>query len=305
MTIVHNNSHTQNMSNTSSTIQFLKENPSSNFIRLTDLATDKIIGPKQNIFLSDIPNEDLKAYLKFLLGDLTENIEVWIEHRSQKGATTVKVGTSYKLPVIAPKVQAVPEVLPATVPAVQTVAAPIAQAPPVDMFGSGNFGLNGGQLMGIMLKAERLEDSRKEYADLKEEFKDLKQDYRNLDNENRELKTKLSTSEAQKELAVMLAKNETKSFLDSPAFGSLMENAPAILQAFAASKGGAVSQAVMPGLAGPSFTDTQAQFVQHVVEKSTDDQLNFLITVHHYYMSNPDFAAALNALITTTHAGSN
>ncbi|ESU28393.1 hypothetical protein FLJC2902T_17490 [Flavobacterium limnosediminis JC2902] len=269
---------------------------------MSDLATDNVIGSKQNIFLSDIPNEDLIAYLKLLLGNLTQDIEVWIEHRTTKGATNVKVGAGYKLPVIAPKaktesetvVSHVPVPVPAPAPSVQQYAVQPVPASPEQ------YGLHGAQLMGVMLKAERLEDLKVAHAELKEDYKDLKQENRNLDNENRELKTKLSTAEAQKELAVMIVQKETKSFFDSEAISKLMDKAPELIGAFAGMKGGGAAE-MATGLASANVSEVKQSFMQIVANNCSDEQVNYLGSIV-YYMKNEDFINNLNALINS-HAG--
>lgn len=297
------------MSNTAQTIQFLKEKPEANFIRLSNLDNDSVIGDKKDIYLSDIPNENLPAYIKFHLGGTTQDILVWVEHRTTKGATTVKVGPGYKIPVIVPKQEAVQV-------SNQPVAVPPAPAPlpmaaqPAQLYHEPNFGfnghglgLNGGQLMAAMVDSQRLGDLKQDYADLKEDYKDLKKDFRKLEIKNTELETKVSTAETQKDLAVMLAKSENKSFFESAGFEKLMENAGPIVETLMAAKAGGAPQSVVAGLSAGNTSEVKQSFFQMVGEYCSDAQVNYLGSIVHY-LNNPEFVTNLEALIkSTTHAG--
>ena len=64
------------MSNIANTVLFLKGNE-NRFIVITNQETGKQIG-KQNVYLQDIPDEDLETYIKLHLGPITKPTLVWV-----------------------------------------------------------------------------------------------------------------------------------------------------------------------------------------------------------------------------------
>lgn len=281
------------MSNIIKTIDYLKGNP-NRFINLVLAETNQKLGNKKDLFLDDIPYEDLTGYIKKSLGTVTKPTLVYVEVRAKEGNTSRKKD-SYSLE-ISPDAQ--------NFPVIQNVAPVPAPAPivpqiePNSFFGGGGLGQTLGlglpQIMEMQRNSDRLSDKEEQLSELKEDFKEVKQENRLLEVENRELKTKLSTAEAQKDMAVMMVKLENKSFFDSPAFEKVMEQAPGMLSAIAAMKGGAVGTGA---LGSPDLSDTHNQLIDFIASNLDENQANYIGSICGK-MSNPAFVQELNALIT-------
>jgi hypothetical protein len=162
------------------------------------------------------------------------------------------------------------------------------------------FGLGFPEIMNMQRKADQLEEKKEQLLEAKEDFKNLKQKHDLLEVDHRGVLTKLSIAESQKEMAVMLAKAENKSFADSPAFSTLMEQAPAILAAIAAKSAG--SNGGTSGMLGnPDLSASKKEFIEHVIENVNDNQVNFLGSVCHY-IDNESFINKLKVLIQQQNA---
>jgi hypothetical protein len=283
------------MSNIAKTIEYLKVSPTSRFIRLIKSATNEKLG-KTDIYLDDITGEDLTAYIKNALGPITQTTLVYVEVRTKEGANSRKKD-GYSLEIE-------PEMMQPQLPAVQVPAATPAPVVNKSTFepasflgqpvGLGQVAVGLGQMMEMHHNTSRLKDKEEALAELKEDYKELKQDFRLQEIENRELKTKLSTAEAQKELAVLAVKAENKSFFDSPAFEKVMEQAPGMLSAIAAMKGGAVTAGA---LGTPNLSETHNSLIDFIASNLDESQANYIGSICGL-MSNPGFVAELNALIT-------
>lgn len=282
------------MSNILKIIQFLKGNE-NRFITITNQENGKLIG-KKDTYLTDIPNEDLVPYLKFQLGDIVRPTLVWIELRSKQGTTSKKEDVA-KIEVMPANYQEPATQLPVVQnynPAVVHEQAP--QPSFLGMPGNNVFGLGLPEIMNMQRNSDRLEDKKEQLAELKEEYKELKQRYNILEIENRESLSKLAISESQKDMAVMLAKNENKSFADSPVFQSLIERAPELLNGIAAMKGQPVPGP--NGLGSPAAASaTHTEFFEYANDHLTEGQMNYLGSICNY-MGNPEFVNELKELIT-------
>lgn len=284
------------MSNLHQTIQFLKENP-GNFIRLTNMAgeIEQPLG-KKDIYINDIPNEDLEAYIKSLLGSISTDAHVIVERRRLKGATHEKAGPIFKVIVKAP--EPIPATPVAPQPAMQNVQ-PMQHIPQVmpAVPGMGMpFGLSAADAFTMMRKADKLDDVISDKEELKETVKELRAENRTLEIDKRELQTKLSIAEAQKDMAVLAAKLENKSFFDSPAFQTLMEKAPDMVGMVLEAKGASVPQEAAFGLGAANVSEAKKSLVEYIIENCSDDQVNYLGSII-AYMTNPNFVNKLNALI--------
>lgn len=282
--------------NSVTTIQFLKQNPLANFLRITEIANDSYVG-KKDTYLSDIPNEDLIQYIKNLLNG--REAEIWIEHRQIKGATNVKVGQSYKMNFILENPVTTPVPVQASTPAVVQSQPIQAEVMHQNNAMLGNpFGLSGERIMDHMMKASKLDDLRESYSDLKNDYTDLKKKYDILDDDNRKLKTDLSIAQREKELAILSEKMEKRSFYDSPAFEKLMEKAPGMIESVVAMKMGATGEvtAATVGLGNPNVSERKREFFEYVGESCTDDQVNYLGSIIHF-ISNENFMLDLKELI--------
>ena len=290
------------MSNIANTILFLQGNE-NRFIRISNQDTGKSIGVKEDVFLTDIENEDLESYIKYILGPITKPTLVWVEMRTKYGTSSKKYA-SCKIEVAPENYQPTTEQQPAQLPAPfmpnnqQQYQAPnFLAGPPMNQ---NVFGLGFADVIGMQVKADRLNHKEEQLADLKEDYKELKQKHNLLEVDHRDTLTKLSVAEAQKEMAVMLAKIENKSIFDSPAFSTLMDKAPELIGSFAAMKGGAVP--VMAGALGsPDLPETHKQFLEYVADNLNENQVNFLGSICHY-INNEPFVNQLKKLIQQQNA---
>jgi hypothetical protein len=281
------------MSNISNIIQFLKGKP-ERFITITNQENGNSIG-KNNIYLTDIPNEDLQHYIKFSVGNITAPTLLWIEMRTKQGTTSKKENVC-KIEV-SPDNYAEPETVMPLQAAVQQQAQVMAQQPFLAAPNLGNniFGLSMPEIMGMQRKSDLLEDKKEQLSELKVEYKQLKQNYDLLEIDHRKAISDLAVAESKKEMAVMLAKLENKSFADSPVFQSLIDNAPAMLQGIAAMKQGAVPAAGM-GLSSPGVSDTHTQFIEFMNDNLNENQVNFLGSICSH-MNNETFKTQIHALV--------
>lgn len=276
------------MSNILNTIQYLKGNE-NRYITIVNQDTNTQVG-KAMVYLADIPNENLESYLQNALGQITKPTLVWVEMRTKNGNSSKKDHTT-KIEV-SPANYVEPQ---AQLPAIpqQQVYAP-APMPQQSYLGSPNMGLGVAELVGMHVKGEKLEIVKEQLVELKEDYKQLKHEHRLLEANHRDALTKLSTAEAQKEIAVMLVKSENKSIFDSESFKTLMDKAPEMLGAIASMKGGGMP--MQSALGSPNISETHRQFIDHVAENLNEVQVNFLGSIMHY-MENQGFENELKSLI--------
>lgn len=289
------------MSNIANTIQYLKSKE-NRYITITVQETGKSIG-KANIYLADLPNEDLEQYIKNNLGPITKPTLVWVEMRTKQGPTSKKDHTcAIEISPGITQQEVVPQQVNA-LPAIQPIQQQHYQEQPTPFLGNPNvpnvFGLGLADVIGMQRKADRLIDKEEQYAELKIDFKELKKNYDILDIEHRGTLTKLSTAEAQKDMAVMLAKMENKSIFESPAFTAMMEKAPELISGFVALKTGGAASSVVGALGSPNISESHRQFVD-VIEDFSEDQINFLGGICHY-INNEMFVSQVKSLIQQFH----
>lgn len=281
------------MSNISNIIQFLKGKP-ERFITITNQENGNSIG-KNNIYLIDIPNEDLQHYIKFSVGNISAPILLWVEMRTKQGTTSKKENVC-KIEVMPDNYKEPEAIAPVQLPAVQEQQI-IPQQPFLAAPNLGNnvFGLGFPEIMNMQLKSSQLEDKKEQLIEMKAEYGELKHAYKLLEIDHRKALSDLAIASSQKEMAVMLAKTETKSFLDSPAFTNLIENAPAMLQGIAAMKNGSVPAGTV-GLGRPSVSETHDQFIEYISDNLNESQVDFLGSICGH-MSNESFKTEINALL--------
>lgn len=296
------------MSNLANTIQYLRAKD-NRFITITIQETNKSIG-KANVYLADIPGEDLEQYIKSNLGPITKPTLVWVEMRTKQGPTSKKdhacaieiSPVNYLPETTAQNATSVPAIAPVHYPQ------PIPQDNTPSFLGNPNagnvFGLGLADVMGMQRKADRLIDREEQLADLKEEHRELKQKHNLLEQDHRDALTKLSVAEEKKDIAISKVLSENKSFADSPAFATLMEKAPELIGAFVTMKTGGAALPVA-GVLGSPMPDGHKEFVEHVVENLDENQVNLLGAVCHY-LNNDGFVAQLQMIIqqysAITHA---
>lgn len=277
------------MSKIAETLAFLQGDIDNRFIVITNQETGNIIG-KPNIYLSDIPNQDLEHYLKFILGNITAPTLVWIEYRTKKGVSSSKSGVC--------KVMVHPTGM--AQPAPENLQQNYNQAPMQEQnnnhFGQ-NFGLGFADVIDMKLNKEKLEHKIELLKEIKDDHSKLKQDFNLQEIENRQLKADLATAKSREDIAVMMVKLENKSFFDSPAFEKIMENAPAMLGSIAQMKVGAVSAGA---LGSPVGSDAKKEFFEYANDNLSDEQINYLGSICHF-MQNQNFVNQLKILIQQTN----
>ncbi|WP_277016515.1 hypothetical protein [Flavobacterium lindanitolerans] len=283
-----------NPKTTAGAIQFLSQNPEKNFLTLTNTDNNTRIG-KDEVYYNDIPGADLQSYIRLNIGQTATSTKVWIEFRTKYGASSKKEGTAFLVEVQA----TAPIQVQAPVPAYHSN--PVPEYPAASFLGSPNMGLGVAQIIDLHGKANRLQDKEEQLAEMKGNYADLKAKYDALDVEKRGLDTKLSIAEAQKDMAVMLAKAENKSIFDSPAFQALMEKAPSLFMAY---KGMVPPEMAASGLGMPSMSQTKQDLVDHIAENLTDEQANFLGSVAHF-LDNPEFLDEVKNLIKKYYESGN
>lgn len=288
------------MNKTDATIQFLKENP-KNFIRITNISNDQLLGNK-NIYLSDIPNEDLRSYAQFLSGN--SNAELWIEHRIERGATNVKAPnvSGYKLVIEYQtkkqddeKKMVIPENKPVEQP-IQPVQ-PVYHAQPFLASPNQQFDVLSSPIVKTIrdIDEKKYKDLERSYEDLREDNKDLKAENRTLNNEVIALKTQVSTAEKEKELAILMEKMNKSSFLDSPAFQKLVEVAPDMVEKAMMAK---VGTAPAPqALNSPNVSPIKKSLIDYIVSDCTDNEANYVGSVLELF-DNANFMNELKEIIT-------
>jgi hypothetical protein len=289
------------MSNILKAITFLKNNPEKRFLKIQD-ENGNSVGLEKN-FLKDIPNENLENYLKSYLGTITKDRNIWIEAREESGATHKKMG-SFSV-VIAPEKTAVSEPVQNAPMQQQQVYQPQNHATTSEFLGNAVQAGNGmmlvstQQVLEMQRKADKLDDANEKLYELRNEHVEVKKKFNDADTENRDLKTKLQTAEAQKDLAVQLAKTENKGFLESAAFEKLLDKAPEMLGNIAALKAGGMPQMESLGAAS-TLSETKQGFVDYVTEDLNDEQVNYLGSICHF-LPNEGFKNDLKTLITKYH----
>ncbi len=285
------------MSNIANTIKYLKAKD-NRYITITVQETNIKIG-KDNVYLSDIPGEDLEQYIKTELGPINKPTLVWVELRTKQGPTSkkdhacaIEISPTNYLPDTQP-VSIMPIPVPNYPKINQVENTPSFLAQP----SAGNtnlFGLGLAEVVSMQVKADRLSHKEEQLVELKDEYRELKHRYNMLDIEHRSALGRIATADAQKEMAVMLAKSENKSVFESVAFEKLMEKAPELLGSIAAMKGGVTPN--QPGALGMTMPDTHREFVEHVVENLNENQINLLGSICHF-IDNEGFNSQLSMLI--------
>lgn len=288
-----------NPKTTAGAVQFLSQNPEKNFLTLTNTDNNTRIG-KDEVFYGDIPGADLQSYIRLNIGQTPTNTKVWIEFRTKYGASSKKEGTAFLVEVQATApIHAPLAAIPSPVPAYNPNPVPDYSA--ASFLGSPGMGLGVAQIIDLHGKANRLQDKEEALAELKGNYADLKSKYDALDVEKRGLDTKLSIAEAQKDMAVMLAKAENKSIFDSPAFQALMEKAPSMFMAY---KGMVPPEMASAGLGMPALSQPKQDLIDHIADYITDEQANFLGSAAHF-LDNPEFREELKTLIKKYHDSGN
>ncbi|MBC7748121.1 MAG: hypothetical protein H7Z76_06020 [Methylotenera sp.] len=269
-------------------IQFLSQNE-NNYVTIVNQSNNTAVG-KPNLYLSDIPNKDFDSYLKLHVGNNVQPVRVWIERRIKNGTSSVKKG-ALAMEILPYNQMAQP----ATESNFPAVIQPIQAIPMKENNNMTIHGLGMAEIVKMQVNEEKLEVWKEKYSELKEDFVELKKDSKIFEIDNRELKTKLSTAESQKEMAVLAVKLENKSFFDSEAFSKLMENAPAMIGSLAQMKAGAGAIAA-GALGSPVASDSKKEFFDYANDNLDDEQINYLGSVCHF-IKNPAFVNALNQLI--------
>lgn len=162
------------------------------------------------------------------------------------------------------------------------------------------FGMGSG-MMGVHPAESRLdaitakyEDLKERYDDLKSQCKDLQSIERQLKEQNSSLKLEVNTAEKHKELAILQADLNRKSFMDSETMKTLAANlAPALPQIIS----GQPPQVGMGTHA--SLSSEKKQFIDFIAsDKVSDIDVGTVYKIYKNIAKNKDFAIALQELFT-------
>ncbi len=286
------------MSNTETAISFLSEKPEERYLTIVNQSNNTQVG-KSNIYLPDIPNDDLGGYVKLHIGTIQQPTLVWVELRQKSGISSQKKG-AFAIEV-KPEFQQQPmQQAPTQLPAVVVQAAPVNTSalgnPMMDILGNPEML---GRIITPYVNAERLQDKKDQVDDLKQEVKDLKHENKVLDLELRDALKKLGTADGEKTLAVMLANASNKGFMDSEGMQKFIASVPDLIEKIAVAKMGNAAEPV--GLGLPEMSQEKADFVNYTIDNLNDDQVIFLGSIIRH-MSKPIFVESLNALIVQHNA---
>ncbi|AXG68213.1 hypothetical protein KORDIASMS9_00405 [Kordia sp. SMS9] len=158
----------------------------------------------------------------------------------------------------------------------------------------------GNPMMGVHPAESRLEaitakyeDLKERYDDLKSQCKDLQSTERQLKEENNSLKLEVNTAEKHKELAILQADLNRKSFMDSDAMKTIAANlAPALPQIIS-------GQPAQIGMGTASnLSSEKKQFIDFITsDRVTDADVGNVYKIYKHMVKNQDFAAAVQQLI--------
>jgi hypothetical protein len=159
----------------------------------------------------------------------------------------------------------------------------------------------GNPMMGVHPAESKLEAITAKYEDLKERHEELKNSYKNIQSsermlkeENNSLKLEVNTAEKHKELAILQADLNRKSFMDSEAMKTIAANlAPALPQIM-----GAQPPQVGMGTA-PNLSSEKKQFIEFIAsERVSDTDVGVIYKIYKNMVKNKEFALAMQQLFT-------
>lgn len=293
------------MSNVTTAINFLKEKLDLRFLAITTVDTNKIVGLAQ-VYLKDIPNEDLVAYIKTNLGQFNYPIVVGVECREYAGVTHRKKG-AFSLQILpdgyqAPTTQNTP---------VQEMEPIVHKTEPIKTDypnNQGSLGMVAVPISEVMnshkneskveVLREKIDDLKEDKSELKEKIRRLQKKFDDLDTDSRNLKSELSIATAQKDMAVMIAKTENKSFFEHINFDKIIDKAPALMAQMAAMKHG-IAPAVEGALSAPGVSedDDRNELYEYLEKNLNDEELQLLASTAGQF-KKVGFVQQLSQLIT-------
>jgi len=165
---------------------------------------------------------------------------------------------------------------------------------------SSYYGLGNG-MMGVHPAESRLDAITSKYDDLKERYDELKTQCRDLqsvkrrlEEENNSLKLEVNTAEKHKELAILQADLNRKSFMDSEAMKTIAANlAPALPQIIS----GQPAQVGM-GVAA-NVSNEKKQFIEFISsDRVADADVGYVYKIYKNIATNERFATAIQELFT-------
>ena len=284
------------MSNLLKAITFLKSSPEDRFLAICD-ENSNVIGIEK-VYLKNIPNENLEAYLKLHLGKQEQDVMLWIEAREKSGATDKKRGSF-------------PVRIDAEVQPVQQIQSPMQQS--TNFLGQAvqsegtNILMPASAVMDMQRKADRLDDANEKIAELRAELQrlntkidsealDFKKERNDSDTELRDLRSRLHTAEKEKEIAVKEIQKEKRNFLDSEGFQKFLDKAPQMLGNIVAMKTGVPPMGESLGAAS-TLSETKQQFLEYMTDHMDDKQVLYIGSVIHF-LDNPEFKNYVDKLVT-------
>lgn len=286
------------MSNIEKAVSFLQVNPEDCFITANNTVTGKTVG-KEKIYISDLPNNDLAAYIKFHLGTIDKPTMIWIELRKMEGSTH-RLKDKFGIEVQPDKQTTTPAPANEQVQANNYPDRVVHEAQPY--YGSLGAAANQNaiavetaKVIDLHVNALRLKDAEKAISKLEEELAVEKKEHRLLQIDYRKALTDLSTKDAEKNVELLLAKAQQTGILDSKGFEKLVDLVPGIMEKAVALKNGGVSEAA-GALGTANLSETKKQFVTLVSNSLQDNEVLYLGSICHY-LDNQPFLNELTQLI--------
>jgi len=288
------------MSNIANTIDFLRINPDKRFITITVVGTEQQVGGKE-IYLKDIPQENLAAYIKQYLGHLTAPVVIYIELREYRGAASKKVNSysaqitpdNYQKEEVKQPVSMVQENQPYQQNYGSALHGPASASGMISVPITEVMNSHKNESKVENLK-EKIDELKEDKVELKDKIRRIQKKYDDADTEVRHLKSELSIATSQKDMAVMFAKSENASWIDKIPFDKLIEKAPELMGHIVAMKGGTPAGALG---ATANLSPEKQGFIEYVTEELTDNEADLLGRICTLLKTNPQFYPQLQQLI--------
>lgn len=292
--------------NLQESISFLRKSPEYNFLEIyrDDLQIYIPSNENNKVFLHMIPNENLEAFLKTYVTNNSQDVIVMILHKRLAGASVRTVGAPYHVKIKGINANALQAAVPAPIHNAEVMTQEKSNQP---AFLGQNFGLGFAEVVGMSVKAERLEDVRQQLAETKQELQTAREDAKEerrrlerkieaLEDEARDLRSQIAVKEREKDIALMEERASKKSFLDTEGGQKIIDSVSNLGQAFfSAQMGGGGA----PALGNPALSESH-QNMMNILPSLTEDQVNYLGSVLAFF-SNDLFMNQLNQLIHSHH----
>lgn len=289
--------------NLQESIYFL-EKSNHNFVEIyrDDIGQYIPSNQKKEVSLDMIPDRNLENFLKTYINNNTQDVIVMLQHKTLSGASKRTVGPPYHI-----KIKAINSTAPVTT---THQAEPMQQSTnKSEQFLGSPFGQLGfAEVIGMSVKAERLEDIREQLKETKQELVSTKEEAKeekrrlerkieSLEDEARSLRSQLAIKESEKEVALMRVEAQQKGFLDTEGGQKVIETVASLGQAMFSAKFGGDAPAA---LGNPGMSESHQNFAT-ILPSLSEEQVNYLGSIL-ALSNNQIFMQQLDNLIHQHHA---